>query len=184
MIYACRILSLIVLIRALSLMGGEIDAGLTGDLRSAQDTDPVSFDVRQAQTEILLRLGRLEEAVLVSRSARDLFPGSAEAQAAHATALVMKVTHEGGDTGDARAAAEKALAMDPASIRNMERLMFLCAARRQNLQDFRALGLRRATLNRGAALDMTCRLCGRHWLHHNNNLPGDSVNPRRNGGRD
>lgn len=165
-----RALSLLVFLRALSLIGGEILAS-GGDLRAAQDVDPVSFDIRQAQVEVLLRMKHLEEAVLVSRDAWVLFRGNAQAQAAYATALVMYTTHEDdeGSPFTVRDALEQSLVAidrDPSSVAAIDRLMFLLAARGMDLDLFQTLGVHRAKVSGLPGVEMKCRLCGRHWLEH------------------
>ena len=177
-----RILSLVVLLRALSLLGGEVIAA-DGDLAGAQAVDPVSFYVRQAQVEVLLRISRgadtfrMDEAVLVARATWRLFPGNVEAQSAYATALAMRVLH-GAPAGpdlaaEAWAAAGDSMDRDPASSNAIDRMMFLLAADRQDLGYFQRLGVRRAQLTgEKAGVDMRCRLCEKGWLEHRRQLSG------------
>lgn len=164
-----RALAVLVFLRGLSLLGGEVVGFSFGDLRLAAAIDPLSFDIRQTQIEVLFKLRRLEEATWVARAARDASPGDSQAQAAYAAALVMYVTHEKTDPLTPMGAAleaERAIKMDPASAASVERLMFLLAAQGRDLDYFQRLGGRRATLLGSPTLKMKCRLCGRHWMAH------------------
>lgn len=160
-----RAISLVVVLRALSILAGEA-LSMAGDLRHAQALDPFSFDIAQAQVEILFHMNRLEEAVLISRRARGLFPGSVPARAAYAAALMMQAVHGGGNYTEAKEECKAAWRLDPASPSAIERLMFLAAAGGRDLAWFRALGMRRAELTANRPLDMTCHLCGKPWLKH------------------
>lgn len=161
-----RALSLVVFLRAASLISGELSAMLEGDLRAAQDVDPLSFEVRQAQVEVLLQVRRLEEAVLVARAAKDLFPGNFQAWSTYAVAETMLATHGGADFDRAIGVAREAWRRDPASTRAIQQIMFLLSAQGENLAEFKALGMHRAQISGYSALNMTCRLCDRHWLAH------------------
>lgn len=163
-----RALSLIVLLRALSLAGGEVAKAL-GYLDTAETIDPISFDIREVQVEALMLMGRRDEAVLAARDARRFFPGLFQAQSAYATALAMHTLHGypefmAATKREARAALEK----DPAGWAAVERLMFLLAAEGapSGLDEFRRLGVYRLRINGGVGLVMRCRLCGRHWMAH------------------
>lgn len=163
-----RAVSLVVLLRALSLMGGELMSGY-GDLDMAESLDPLSFNVRETKIEVLMLTGRREEAVIVARDARSLFPGYFQAQSAYATALAMHTLHGKPEyLAATKREARKALERDPAGITSIDRLMFLLAAGGDDtgLEEFRRLGVYRAEISRTAGVAMRCRLCGRHWLQH------------------
>ena len=161
-----RLVAALVLLRTLQILGGEILAS-HGALAEAGWVDPLSFDVRSNQVEVLLHMKppRLKEAALLARDAAALYPGYIQARAMLATVLVLGEMH--GKAVGAREAAEEALLADPQSVFALERLMMLLAYRRRpgDMALFRELGIRRARLTR-EGLRMKCPLCGRHWLAH------------------
>jgi hypothetical protein len=146
---------------------------LNGDMRLmrlAARLNPLSFEVRLDEIESLwdgYRQGRkpeyLHEAVLIARSLTQDFPGNTLAWSVYSSALIFEATHGGAGTPEAEAI--HAVTLDPISVPNLERAMFLLAARREDYETFKALGIQRSRLTR-EPLSMRCELCGRAWLDH------------------
>ena len=129
---------------------------LNGDMRLmrlAARLNPYSFEVRLDEIESLwdgYRQERkpeyLHEAVLISRSLVEDFPGNTLAWSVYSSALIFEATH--GGVGMPEAEAVHAVTLDPISVPNLERAMFLLAARRDDYETFKALGIARSRLTR------------------------------------
>ena len=146
---------------------------LRGDMRLmrlAARLNPYSFETRLDEIESLwdgYRQERkpeyLHEAVLIAHSLVKDFPGNTLAWSVYSSALIFEATHGGAGTPEAEAI--HAVTLDPISVPNLERAMFLLAARREDYETFKALGVARSRLTR-EPLRMTCELCNRPWMEH------------------
>ncbi len=146
---------------------------LRGDMRLmrlAARLNPYSFEVRLDEIESLwdgYRQERkpeyLHEAVLIAHSLVKDFPGNTLGWSVYSSALIFEATHGGAGTPEAEAV--HAVTLDPISVTTLERAMFLLAARREDYETFKALGVARSRLTR-EPLRMVCELCGRPWLDH------------------
>ncbi len=148
-------------------------AALHGDMRLmrlAARLNPWSFEVRLDEIESLwdgYRQERkseyLHEAVLIARSLTKDFPDNTLGWSVYSSALIFEATH--GGNGFPEIEAMYAIALDPISVTTLERGMFLLAARREDYETFKALGIARSRLTREPLL-MKCELCGRPWMNH------------------
>lgn len=146
---------------------------LRGDMRLmslAMSLNPWSFEVRLDEIESLwdgYRQERnpmyLHEAVLIGRSLTQDYPSNTLAWSVYSSALIFEVTHGGAGTPEREAI--HAATLDPISVPTLERAMFLLAARREDYETFKALGIARSRLTR-EPLRMKCELCGRPWMEH------------------
>ena len=146
---------------------------LHGDMRLmrlAARLNPFSFEVRLDEIESLWdgyrqerKTEYLHEAVLIGHSLVKDFPGNTLAWSVYSSALIFEATHGGAGTPEAEAI--HAVTLDPISGPTLERAMFLLAARREDYETFKALGVARSRLTR-EPLRMVCELCGRPWLEH------------------
>ncbi len=146
---------------------------LHGDMRLmrlAARLNPWSFEVRLDEIESLwdgYRQERkpeyLHEAVLISRSLVKDFPGNTLAWSVYSSALIFEATH--GGSGVPEREAIHAITLDPISVTTIERGMFLLAAKREDYETFKALGIQRSRLVR-KPLSMKCELCGKGWMEH------------------
>lgn len=139
-------------------------------MRRAAALNPWSFEVRLDEIESLwdgYRQERkpeyLHEAVLISRSLTKDFPSNTLGWSVYSSALIFEATH--GGSGDPEPEAIHAVTLDPISVPNLERAMFLLAAKREDYETFKALGIERSRLTQ-EPLRMVCELCGRPWLAH------------------
>ena len=146
---------------------------LRGDMRLmrlALRLNPYSFETRLDEIESLWdgyrqerKTEYLHEAVLIGRSLTADYPGNTLAWSVYSSALIFESTH--GGPPEAEAAALRAVALDPISVTTLERGMFLLAAKREDYETFKALGIQRSRLTRDPLL-MKCELCGRKWMDH------------------
>jgi len=139
-------------------------------MRRAALLNSWSFEIRLDEIESLwdgYRQERkpeyLHEAVLIGRSIVKDFPKNTLGWSVYSSALIFEATH-GGD-GMPEAEALRAVRLDPISVTTLERAMFLLAARREDYETFKALGIARSRLTR-EPLRMSCELCGRPWMEH------------------
>ena len=139
-------------------------------MRLAARLNPYSFEVRLDEIESLwdgYRQERkpeyLHEAGLIAHSLVIDFPGNALGWSVYSSALIFEATHGGAGTPEAEAI--HAVTLDPISVPNLERAMFLLAARREDYETFKALGIQRSRLTREPLL-MKCELCGKPWMEH------------------
>ncbi len=148
-------------------------AALHGDMRLmrlAARLNPLSFEVRLDEIESLWdgyrqerKTEYLHEAVLISRSLTKDFPDNTLGWSVYSSALIFEATH--GGNGFPEIEAMYAISIDPISVTTLERGMFLLAARREDYETFKKLGIARSRLTR-EPLRMVCELCQRPWLEH------------------
>jgi hypothetical protein len=148
-------------------------ARTTEDARIAGMLAPWSLEIRLSQIESLLLLYRehkkdayLDEAEKLATEVKKWFPGNTQAWAALASIQVWARAH-GLDIADGPVydAVWEAMDRDPLSVEAIEIGMFLLTIDQKDLETFKRLGIKRASLT-GEALSMKCPLCGRHWLLH------------------
>ena len=139
-------------------------------MRRASVLNPWSFETRLDEIESLWdgyrqerKLEYLHEAILIARSLVNDFPGNTLAWSVYSSALIFEATH--GGSGDPEPEAIHAVALDPISVTTLERAMFLLAARKEDYETFKALGMQRSRLTR-EPLRMVCELCGKKWMEH------------------
>lgn len=140
-------------------------------MRLAARLNPWSFEVRLDEIESLWNGYRqerkteyLHEAVMIARSLVKDFPSNTLGWSVYSSALIFASTH-GGYGGLGKTEAIHAIALDPISVTTLERGMFLLAARREDYETFKKLGIARSRLTR-EPLRMVCELCQRPWLEH------------------